>query len=110
MRAPTMRVFVFHVLVSADMSLMFLGASAFDINLCAWGSRVPMATTNGTAVLVDDMFVGTKCRTVANPKLDAVVPGPFCGACSSAAALPSTAGHSWSLVATLVLLGIQWCF
>jgi hypothetical protein len=104
---PTMHIFVFHVLVSADMSLMFLGANAFDINLCAWGSRVPMATTNGTAVLVDDMFVGTKCRTVANPKVDAVVPGPFCSPCSSAAAL---SGPGWPLLATLLLVVIQRCF
>jgi Mycoplasma protein of unknown function, DUF285 len=67
-----------------DASSIFSFATAFNKDLCAWGSRL----TNTT--LMTDMFVGTSCPYALNaPWFTYSPPGPFCHDCCCRPTLPS---------------------
>jgi hypothetical protein len=56
---------------------MFRSASAFNQNLCAWGSKLPFDDTLFTRV-----FQGSGCPTKNEPSFESTPPGPFCYSCT----------------------------
>jgi hypothetical protein len=52
-------------------------ATAFNQDLCAWGTKL-QKTAN-----VGDMFSGSGCENKADPILNDEPPGPFCADCGT---------------------------
>jgi hypothetical protein len=59
-----------------DMEGMFYDATAYNQNLCDWGTKLQ------TIASVDDMFSGSGCDNEADPDLTFVPPEPFCADCT----------------------------
>lgn len=61
---------------AVEMTRMFVFASSYNNNLCAWGRLLRPAT------VVTDMFLGTNCSDpYLSPSLEESPPGPFCSSC-----------------------------
>ena len=67
------------------MSETFQSASAFDQDLCAWGTKI----TSTDSTICASMFVTSGCPTNTDPDLTISPKGPFCHACLAPSTMPS---------------------
>jgi len=63
-----------------DATEMFLNATRFEQNLCAWGNL------NSPMLITTDMFQGTACPITSSPNLSNDPSGPWCEFCGESRA------------------------
>jgi hypothetical protein len=62
---------------------MFLNASTFNQDLCAWGSKM------NTSATVTSMFLDSQCSAVGDPAFSLDTKGPFCHICPTPTKQPT---------------------